>query len=158
MPKAEVLVVRPLALEIIWEGERLQNINLGWAKDRAQTKDLSGPASALRTRFARYVRSEPVSWPALPLAWDTLTPFSGLVLSRLAKEVPFGRTISYGGLAALAGSPKAARAVGQAMARNPWPLIVPCHRVLGADGRFTGFGPGLSMKEYLLRLEGFRGF
>jgi len=109
-------------------------------------------------RLARYVLGRPVSWPALPLAWDRLRPFSGLVLSRLAKEVPFGRTISYGGLAGLAGSPGAARAVGQVMARNPWPLIVPCHRVVGSDGKLTGFGPGLAMKEYLLRLEGCPGF
>ena len=157
MSKTETLVAQPLALDLVWEGGLLQSISLGWAKDRAQTRNLSGPASDLRARLARYVRAKPVSWPAPPLAWDTLAPFSRRVLFKLA-DVPFGRTISYGELAGLAGAPGAARAVGQVMARNPWPLIVPCHRVVGADGRLTGFGPGLAMKEYLLRLEGCPGF
>ena len=154
MPKTETLVVRPLALDLAWEGERLLGIGLGWAKEQTQTRDLSARAKELRLLLTRYVRAEPVSWPALPLAWGTLAPFSRLILSRLAKDVPFGRTISYGKLAAFAGYPGSARAVGQVMAGNPWPLVIPCHRVIGAGGKLTGFGPGLAMKEYLLRIEG----
>ena len=69
------------------------------------------------------------------------------------REVPWGETRSYGELAAAAGSPKAARAVGQALHRNPVAPVVPCHRVVGADGRLVGFGAGLDMKQRLLDLE-----
>jgi len=69
-------------------------------------------------------------------------------------KVPTGQTLTYGELAGRCERPKAARAIGRVMASNPWPLIVPCHRVLGASGKLTGFGPGLDMKAYLLEKEG----
>jgi methylated-DNA-[protein]-cysteine S-methyltransferase len=77
------------------------------------------------------------------------------VLRVLRQEVGFGRVVSYGELAGLAGNERAARAVGGALARNLWPLLVPCHRVVGAGGALTGFtNPcGLEMKRYLLELE-----
>ncbi|MCB5229700.1 MAG: methylated-DNA--[protein]-cysteine S-methyltransferase [Candidatus Cloacimonetes bacterium] len=80
------------------------------------------------------------------------TPFVTKVYDA-TKAIPRGQTASYGEIAALAGSPKAARAVGAAMASNPLPLIIPCHRVVGASGKLTGFGGGLDLKERLLNLE-----
>ncbi len=68
--------------------------------------------------------------------------------------IPSGETRSYGQLAKKLGRPGAARAVGRANATNPIPVIIPCHRVIGADGKLTGFGGGLPMKKQLLRLEG----
>ena len=93
----------------------------------------------------------------MPIAIDlsATSAFFGLVY-RLAREIPHGTTVTYGGLARRAGSPGASRAVGQAMARNPWPVIVPCHRVLAGGnkpGGFSAFG-GLATKERLLALEG----
>jgi methylated-DNA-[protein]-cysteine S-methyltransferase len=67
--------------------------------------------------------------------------------------IPYGETSSYGKLAENIGKPGAARAVGMANNRNPIPVIIPCHRVIGADGSLTGYGGGLSMKERLLALE-----
>jgi methylated-DNA-[protein]-cysteine S-methyltransferase len=75
------------------------------------------------------------------------------VLAELA-EVPYGTTTTYGALAAQVGAPKAARAVGTVMNRNPIPIVLPCHRVVGASGSLTGYGGGLDRKEWLLRLEG----
>ena len=80
------------------------------------------------------------------------TPFAAEALRR-AQQIPWGRTCSYGDLAEAIGRPGAARAVGQAMAANPVPLLVPCHRVVGADGNLTGFGGGLEQKRALLSLE-----
>ena len=75
------------------------------------------------------------------------------------RSIPYGQTISYGELARRVGRPRAARAVGAANGANPIPIIVPCHRVIGADGRLTGFGGGLAIKARLLALEsGQRGF
>jgi len=70
------------------------------------------------------------------------------------RRIPYGRTVSYGELAAAVGSPGAARAVGQALGRNPVPLVVPCHRVVAADGSLGGFSAGVSLKRKLLLLEG----
>jgi methylated-DNA-[protein]-cysteine S-methyltransferase len=80
-------------------------------------------------------------------------PFAVTVLEELAK-VPYGRTATYGELATRAGNPRAARAVGIVMNRNPVPIVLPCHRIVGASGSLVGYGGGLERKEKLLRLEG----
>lgn len=72
---------------------------------------------------------------------------------RELQEIPYGTTATYGEIAKRVGEPAAARAVGMACNRNPLPIVVPCHRVVGADGRLVGFGGGLPMKEGLLELE-----
>jgi methylated-DNA-[protein]-cysteine S-methyltransferase len=82
-----------------------------------------------------------------------LPSFARRVLAELAR-VPFGETTTYGTLAARAGAPRAARAVGSVMNRNPIAIVLPCHRVVGADGSLTGYAGGLDVKERLLRLEG----
>ena len=69
-------------------------------------------------------------------------------------DIPYGETRSYGDIAKAIGSPKSCRAVGGANHHNPVSIIVPCHRVIGADGTLTGYGGGLEIKEYLLKLEG----
>ena len=80
-------------------------------------------------------------------------PFARQVLDELAL-VPYGQTTTYGTLAGRVGAPRAARAVGTVMNRNPIPIVLPCHRVVGANGSLTGYGGGLDVKERLLRLEG----
>jgi methylated-DNA-[protein]-cysteine S-methyltransferase len=79
--------------------------------------------------------------------------FTVRVLGELAR-VPFGETTTYATLAARAGNPKAARAVGMVMNRNPIPIVLPCHRIVGTNGSLTGYAGGLDVKERLLRLEG----
>ena len=69
------------------------------------------------------------------------------------RKIPFGRTASYGEIARRVGNPKASRAVGMANSKNPIPIVVPCHRVIGKDGSLTGFGGGLEIKKQLLKLE-----
>jgi len=72
---------------------------------------------------------------------------------RALEEIPYGETVSYGEIARRVGQPTAARAVGTANGRNPIAVIVPCHRVIGADGSLTGYGGGLERKRLLLELE-----
>ncbi len=72
---------------------------------------------------------------------------------RELETIEYGKTISYGEVAQRIGNPKAARAVGMANNKNPIPIIIPCHRVIGKDGSLTGFGGGLEIKQYLLELE-----
>jgi methylated-DNA-[protein]-cysteine S-methyltransferase len=80
------------------------------------------------------------------------TPFQRKVWQKLC-DIPYGKTISYGELALRVGNPKAARAVGLANGQNPIPIVIPCHRVIGSDGKLTGYGGGLPIKEKLLALE-----
>ncbi|HTV92679.1 MAG TPA: methylated-DNA--[protein]-cysteine S-methyltransferase [Verrucomicrobiae bacterium] len=81
------------------------------------------------------------------------SPFEQRVWTRL-RTIPYGATMSYGAIAAEFGLDNAARAVGRANGANPIPIIIPCHRVIGADGTLTGFGGGLPLKRALLELEG----
>jgi methylated-DNA-[protein]-cysteine S-methyltransferase len=89
----------------------------------------------------------------LPIDWSLVHGFAGRILRKTAR-IPFGDVRSYGQLAAQAGSPRAARAVGNALGSNPIPIVVPCHRVLHADGGLGGYSGGLDRKRYLLALEG----
>ncbi|MCP5189361.1 MAG: methylated-DNA--[protein]-cysteine S-methyltransferase [Pseudomonadales bacterium] len=88
----------------------------------------------------------------LPLA-PRGTAFQQAVWQALT-AIPWGQWRSYGALAAAIGQPRSARAVGAANRRNPLPIVVPCHRVVGSDGSLTGFAGGLEVKRYLLELEG----
>jgi methylated-DNA-[protein]-cysteine S-methyltransferase len=91
----------------------------------------------------------------LPVDWSVMRPFQRAVLQATC-TIPYGQTRTYGELAAAIGRAGAARAVGRAEARNPLPLIIPCHRVIGRDGKLHGYGmaDGLKTKEWLLKLEG----
>jgi methylated-DNA-[protein]-cysteine S-methyltransferase len=82
-----------------------------------------------------------------------LTEFTLRVLGELAK-VPYGHTETYAELAARSGNARASRAVGMVMNRNPIPIVLPCHRIVGSSGSLVGYGGGLARKEQLLRLEG----
>jgi len=90
----------------------------------------------------------------VPLDLSGCPPFTRQILEELRK-VPYGATLTYGELAARAGCPRAARAVGRAMAANPLPIVIPCHRVVAADGRLGGYsgGEGLPTKQWLLTFE-----
>ncbi len=87
---------------------------------------------------------------------STTTPFRRTVWEA-ARLIPYGETRSYLWVARQIGRPEAARAVGQALGRNPLPVIVPCHRVVASDGTLGGFTGGLDLKRQLLRLEGYKG-
>ena len=108
--------------------------------------------SDLQEKLRRYFDGQLVSFDE-PLDMSGATDFQQRVWEA-TRRIPRGQTRTYGQVARQVGSPGAARAVGQAMAHNPWPPIVPCHRVVGHDGRLTGFGGGLEMKRRLLDMEG----
>jgi len=90
----------------------------------------------------------------LALDWQLSRGFRAEVLRKLYENVPYGETASYAEMAADAGRPRAYRAAGSAMGSNPMPVVVPCHRVLATGGGLGGYGGGLDMKRFLLRLEG----
>jgi methylated-DNA-[protein]-cysteine S-methyltransferase len=110
--------------------------------------------SAVRDALSAYFEAGVA--PELPVDLRlTHAPFRRAVLEEL-RGVPLGSTVSYGELAARAGNPRAARAVGTACARNPVPIVVPCHRVLPGTGKLGAYGGGPERKQALLALEGVR--
>ncbi len=110
----------------------------------------SGLLAETSRQLAGYFKGELKEFD-LPLSPDG-TDFQRRVWEAL-RAIPYGETISYGELARRIGSPKACRAVGAANGRNPLPIVVPCHRVIGGDGTLTGFGGGLPIKQHLLDHE-----
>lgn len=107
---------------------------------------LRGATEQLQAYFTGRLRTF-----TLPLRLDA-TPFARRVLAAVA-AIPYGATRTYGQIAACVGNPRACRAVGSANHRNPLPIVIPCHRVIGSDGGLIGYGGGLWRKQYLLALE-----
>jgi methylated-DNA-[protein]-cysteine S-methyltransferase len=114
-----------------------------WKSDRA-------PLNETIRQLQAYFAGELENFD-LPLAPQG-TPFQ-LEVWRCLCQIPYGETISYGELAGLIGNPKASRAVGLANGSNPIPIVIPCHRVIGSNGKLTGYGGSLPIKEKLLALE-----
>ena len=130
-------------------GLRMHEPGVGTAAGPPQHRD-DRAFSAIRSQLDLYFAGEPITFDAdLDPAG---TPFQ-LEVWHALREVPYGETISYGELARRIGNPAASRAVGLANGRNPIAIIVPCHRVIGADGSLTGYGGGLERKRFLLALE-----
>jgi methylated-DNA-[protein]-cysteine S-methyltransferase len=139
-----------VTLPLPTEAEALDQLPPDRASQRAECAALD--VGALENKLQRYFAGEAVCFD------EVLDPSIGTGFQRrvwtLVRAIPRGETRTYGQVARDAGSPGAARAVGQAMARNPWPILVPCHRVVGSNGELTGFGGGLEMKREMLALEG----
>jgi methylated-DNA-[protein]-cysteine S-methyltransferase len=112
----------------------------------------SGAVEEARRQLDEYFEGDRHAF-ALDVDLRAAAPFARRVLTELA-GVPYGETTTYGALAGRIGAPRAARAVGTVMNRNPIPIVLPCHRVVGSTGKLVGYGGGLELKERLLRLEG----
>ena len=106
-------------------------------------------------KIKRYCSGEKVVFDKCALDWSLLTPFQQRVLKE-AMKIPCGAVETYSGLARKSGCLNGSRAVGNALAKNPFPLVVPCHRIIRGDGRLGGFSAwgGITLKEKLLKLEG----
>jgi methylated-DNA-[protein]-cysteine S-methyltransferase len=113
---------------------------------------LRAPLDAPRRELDEYFEGRRREFE-LPIDLQAVPGFHRDVLAEL-RRVPYGQVTTYGTLAARAGRPRAARAVGTVMNRNPLPIVLPCHRVVGSTGKLVGYGGGLERKEFLLRLEG----
>jgi methylated-DNA-[protein]-cysteine S-methyltransferase len=125
------------------EGRKPKAIAAGWQSSAASFEDL-------QAQIAEYFAGERTTFQTT-LVMDG-NPFERQVW-RALQDIPYGETVSYGEIARRLGQPQAARAVGLANGRNPISVIVPCHRVIGADGGLTGYGGGLERKRLLLELE-----
>jgi methylated-DNA-[protein]-cysteine S-methyltransferase len=156
MHEHETVCVEPLCLELTWHAGLLIQVKLRWSRPGDAGLLLTNRSAAQAKWLQGYLAGRPEPCPQIPLDWGRLSAFSRQVLVTLQARVPAGQWLSYGELAKLCGCPGAARAVGRVMAANPWPLLVPCHRVLGSAGQMTGFRGGLDIKRFLLKIEGTR--
>lgn len=142
-------------LRIVGDDEAVTAIEFhhGREPDPAPSPPADGPVVEARRQLGEYFDGRRREFQ-LPLRADG-TAFQ-LATWRALREIPYGETISYGEVARRIGEPRAFRAVGSASGSNPLPIVVPCHRVIGADGSLTGYGGGLEIKSGLLSLEGAR--
>jgi methylated-DNA-[protein]-cysteine S-methyltransferase len=152
---------------IVWSGDTIEGVQLPEARvadmrrrleERFDGATPGRPPEVVRDAIDRMVallRGEADDLVDVPLDLGRLPPFQRRVFE-VVRRIPAGETLSYGEVAAAAGSPGAARAVGQALGRNPFPIVVPCHRVLAAGGRLGGFTAqgGVATKTKLLAAEG----
>ena len=131
---------------ILWENERLNRVRLGHLEEDKQNPFLKKVETQLEEYFAQKRQTFD-----LPMTLYG-TPFQKAVWN-LLYQIPYGFTCSYKDIAEKLNNPKGVRAVGGAVGRNPISIIVPCHRVIGANGTLTGFAGGLDRKKLLLELE-----
>jgi methylated-DNA-[protein]-cysteine S-methyltransferase len=151
---------------IAWSPHGLRGVQLPEADEEAGLARLAHrfadlalaspePVADVIAEIGRHLSGEPVGYQKVKLDFGNVHPFERSVYAA-ARAIPFGETRTYGALAAQVGDPLAAQAVGQALGRNPWPIIVPCHRITAADGRTGGFSApgGTTTKLRLLEIEG----
>jgi O-6-methylguanine DNA methyltransferase len=146
----------PITIE--FTHRKVTRLKLHSVASKAGTESSGGVPAWLQTlvvRIKKHMLGERQDFQDVPLDLSGRSEFAQLVYSAL-RRVPAGETISYGELAALVGRPTAARGVASAMAANPIPLLIPCHRVVGAKGQLTGFSgaDGLATKARMLEAEG----
>lgn len=142
------------SLMLVGHGETLEELhfpNSSSRKERQEANQLNNESFALACKqLSEYFQRKRTQF-SLELS-PKGTDFQKKVWQELSK-IPYGETTNYGEIARRIGNPKGSRAVGLANGKNPIPIIVPCHRVIGKDGSLTGFGGGLEIKEQLLALE-----
>jgi methylated-DNA-[protein]-cysteine S-methyltransferase len=154
-------------IALAWQDEALTLISFGHsspaeAAKRAEAEpvdpaDVPAWVAEVITKIRKYAAGQKVDWSDVALHWDKQTEFQQKVRAA-CRAIPRGEVRSYGELAAAAGFPGAARAVGSVMRTNRFPLIIPCHRVVASGGKIGGFScpSGSGMKERLLALEGWK--
>jgi methylated-DNA-[protein]-cysteine S-methyltransferase len=155
------------ACGVAWDGDTIAGTQLPESRvadtrrrlqDRFHGATEASPPPAIQDAIDRMVamlRGEADDLADVPLDLGALPPFRRKVFE-VVRTIPAGETLSYGDVALAVGSPGAARAVGQALGRNPYPIVIPCHRVLAAGGRLGGFTAtgGVSVKAKMLAAEG----
>lgn len=133
-------------VSVLWENDSPDRVKISSGLANENHSILKQAESELNKFFSKDLKS--FSVPLEPIG----TNFQLEVWSAL-QRIPFGETYTYGELAKMIGRPKAARALGSANGKNPLSIVIPCHRVIGASGKLTGFAGGLSVKSFLLDLE-----
>ena len=153
-PIGEIWLARSLRglVAVEWESNRAKLLEFITRRLKFSAEENPPQLAPIAEQLRAYLNGERRQF-SIPIDWSFMRPFQRKVLWATF-EIPYGQTATYGEIAAKIGAPRAARAVGRAEATNPMPLVIPCHRVLGADGKLRGYGGGLAVKKWLLQMEG----
>jgi methylated-DNA-[protein]-cysteine S-methyltransferase len=155
-----VLPSTPIGLVSVAVSEiGVARIHIGAAQEGTQPAGSAPPSlRAALEQLQEYFAGQRRAFD-LPIDWTGTPPFAARA-RRACLEIPYGQVTTYARLAESIGSPRASRAVGGAMAANPLPILIPCHRVVGSDGRLHGYAApdGIRTKKVLLELEGVKGY
>lgn len=149
--------VTDVVLPFGWETREKLEASLAERRPRPVVAAPDDVATEAARRLSRYFKGEHVEFFDLPLDLSAFTPFQAQVY-RVVADIPYGKVLTYREVAVAVGRPAAARGIGGAMGRNPVPVIIPCHRVVGSSGAMTGYSApgGIASKQWLLRMEGVR--
>lgn len=120
--------------------------------DESEEKINDHPLKDITFKIIRYFNGEKINFDNVPITLRNFTDF-GLKVLYNCRQIPYGKIITYKDLAKKVRRPKAYRAVGNILGKNPIPIIIPCHRVIGSDGELHGFTGGMNIKKALLKLE-----
>lgn len=154
VPRHESVIDSPIGpLLLVASGDALTRIDFGGERAGRSEAGRAPVLARAKRELGDYFRGKLREF-TVPLAPEG-TAFQRDVWNALL-ALPYGETTTYGEIAQKIGRPAAVRAVGAANGANPIPIIIPCHRVIGRDGSLTGYGGGISIKQFLLRLEGVR--
>jgi O-6-methylguanine DNA methyltransferase len=168
MPHKYHRVVRVNGIEVVLDGEKvdtrfvLTRVRVGWARGKSKGRADTHPAmEKYGARIEKFLRGQQRDLSDMALSLDGFSAFRKKV-TRAARRIPWGRTVSYAKLASMAGFSKAVRATASVMRNNPYPLVVPCHRVIRSDGSPGGFmgktsGEHVALKRALQLREAARG-
>jgi methylated-DNA-[protein]-cysteine S-methyltransferase len=156
--RTHVIVASPVGpLTMVADGDAIAALYMDAQRHAPGPEALGLPGDAADEPFATAARQLDAYFAGRLTEFDLPLALAGTDFQRKVwaglRDIPYGRTVSYGELAARIGSPAASRAVGLANGRNPVAIVVPCHRVIGSDGSMTGYGGGLDRKRFLLALE-----
>ncbi|MFZ0565452.1 MAG: methylated-DNA--[protein]-cysteine S-methyltransferase [Chlamydiales bacterium] len=140
-----------ILVSIKTDKDRIKRVSLSINESGFAYQILGTPSSRLILCIRNFFENYQNGYPLPPLEWGSVTPFTEKVL-KVLQTIPFGKTLTYGEVARQLGQPKAARAVGGACRSNPFPLFLPCHRVVGSSS-IGGFSGGIDLKKILLNFE-----
>ncbi len=142
-----LILKKPFCISVLWDGG-IKRIALGEEKGDV---DLIPPLEKLKVELQEFLSGKRKDFSAHPLRMDLLTPFTKKVLE-VVKRIPYGQVWTYSQVAEKIGGKEFSRAVGSALSRNPFPILIPCHRVIGKKG-LGGFSQGIGFKRLLIELE-----
>jgi methylated-DNA-[protein]-cysteine S-methyltransferase len=153
-PIGEIWLARSLhgLVAVEWESNRSKLLNFITRRLKFSAEENPQQIEPIAEQLRAYLNGERRRF-SIPIDWSFMRPFQKKALAATF-AIPYGQTATYGEIAAKIGHPRAARAIGRAEATNPMPLVIPCHRVLGSDGKLRGYGGGLAIKKWLLQMEG----
>ncbi len=147
-----ILSFEPFSLVVIWDGVLIERIFIKKGSLEEKRHQLPDPVRKLKMEVSAYLKGNLRRFSPYNLKFSSLSPFFRRVL-KVTSNIPYGTLKSYSEIAEEVGGKKYARAVGMVLSKNPFPILIPCHRVIRKNGELGGFSGGVNIKRFLIDLE-----